>query len=227
LNSGILVYSSSANQLGNLQTISFPKLKTVSGGNAISCYGADLSNVNSLYFQELTSVNGSLIKADNLLCLSSLKELRFPKLESITLYLNTFLNRLGNLESLYFDSLEETVYNFINNENLAYVVNNTFTYCYFGYKTNDRTKSIIVKFSNITSLTDIELKQGYLKNFDCSRITALTETNILNHILNRLGDNTGQSVLTLTLGATNLAKLTSAESQARLAELQTQGWTIA
>ena len=39
----------------------------------------------------------------------------------------------------------------------------------------------------------------------------LTKENIVNHILNKLGDNTGQSPLTITLGATNLAKLTDEE----------------
>lgn len=98
-------------------------------------------------------------------------------------------------------------------------------YLYIGYKTNDRTKTVALKNgTDYSEFTDIELKDGYMKNLDIAGLTSyLTESNIVNHILNRLGDNSNQSPLTITLGATNLAKLTAEE----IAIATNKGFTLA
>ena len=89
------------------------------------------------------------------------------------------------------------------------------SYIYIGYKDNDRTGSIdFYKASNNNTppnLIDIELKDGFRKPLNVLVFTNLAKENIVEHILKRLGDNTGQPALTITLGATNLAKLTDEE----------------
>lgn len=102
---------------------------------------------------------------------------------------------------------------------------NAIKYIYIGYFTNDRTQ--LVSFMNYGSIqnppTDLELQDGWCKPLNISIFTDLTEENIVNHILNKLGDNTGQSPLTITLGATNLAKLTEEE----IAIATNKGFTLA
>lgn len=96
---------------------------------------------------------------------------------------------------------------------------------FFGYKTNDRTKSFVVTYAinKASQFTDVELLNGWCKPLNVSELTSLTAENIVNHILNRLGDNSGQSSLTITLGATNLAKLTAEEK----AIATNKGFTLA
>ena len=63
---------------------------------------------------------------------------------------------------------------------------------------------------------------------DLSSSTKLTEQSIIN-ILNNLYDiaTKGCNTQTVTLGATNLAKLTSTEGQQALASAQSKGWNVA
>lgn len=103
---------------------------------------------------------------------------------------------------------------------------------YIGYNTNDKSKSISVECLGQT-INDVELQDGYCKPLDVSscQLTEDGETNnITDHILKRLKqdeENCGVGV-TITLGSTNLAKLTSEESQELLALLRgTYGYTFA
>lgn len=124
------------------------------------------------------------------------------------------------LNKVWLPSLEEA------NKNMYFMRGNKpCKYLYIGYKTNDRTKTVGLKNdTDYSEFTDIELKDGYLKNLNIEGLTSyLTESNIVNHILNRLGDNSGQSPLTITLGATNLAKLTAEE----IAIATNKGFTLA
>ena len=67
----------------------------------------------------------------------------------------------------------------------------------------------------------------YNYTLDLSSSTSLTEQSIIN-ILNNLYDiaTKGCKTQTVTLGATNLAKLTSTEGQQALANAQSKGWNI-
>ena len=68
----------------------------------------------------------------------------------------------------------------------------------------------------------------YNYTLDLSSSTSLTEQSIIN-ILNNLYDiaTKGCNTQTVTLGATNLAKLTSTEGQQALASAQSKGWNVA
>ena len=67
----------------------------------------------------------------------------------------------------------------------------------------------------------------YNYTLDLSSSTSLTEQSLIN-ILNNLYDiaTKGCKTQTVTLGATNLAKLTSTEGQQALANAQSKGWNI-
>ena len=95
-------------------------------------------------------------------------------------------------------------------------------------------------FFGCTSLENfnglINLGQAYLTTtsanynnykLDLSNSTSLTEQSLIN-ILNNLYDiaTKGCKTQTVTLGATNLAKLTSTEGQQALASAQSKGWNI-
>jgi hypothetical protein len=121
-----------------------------------------------------------------------------------------------------------------NNAEFASMAPN-FKKIYVGYKTNDKTKSVNISHSGysytIASVEDIELQDGWCKPLSLrNSYIGLTEANMYAHILQRLKQDEpdcGVGV-TITLGSTNLAKLTSEESQALLAELRgTYGYTFA
>lgn len=105
-------------------------------------------------------------------------------------------------------------------------------YIYIGYKTNDKTKSVVIKSSasNVITAPDIELKNGWCKPLNVAACKSLTEANIYAHILQRLKQDEpdcGDGV-TITLGSTNLAKLTSDESVQLLDDLTNiYGYTFA
>ena len=106
---------------------------------------------------------------------------------------------------------------------------------HLGYKTNDKTKSFVFgAFWSTTAyyspIDNIILQDGWCKPLNVALCDSLTEANMYAHILQRLKQdepNCGSGV-TITLGSTNLTKLTSQESQDLLAELRgTYGYTFA
>lgn len=97
------------------------------------------------------------------------------------------------------------------------------------YSTNDKSKNVYFS-GNMNSATDVELKDGWCKNLSLTVFPNLTEVNIYSHILQKLKqDEAGcGSGITITFGSTNLAKLTSEESQELLASLRgIYGYTFA
>lgn len=108
-------------------------------------------------------------------------------------------------------------------------------YIYVGYDTNDKTKSVSFYFwAGDANIQDVELQNGWCKPITISRLTGIIENgttnNITEHILKRLKQDEplcGDGV-TITLGATNLAKLTSEESVELLDQLTSiYGYTFA
>lgn len=119
------------------------------------------------------------------------------------------------------------------NYNAAYD-STTLKYMYIGYDTNDKSKSVTLQSQRLLFLEDIELQDGWCKPFAFLTINniplRLTEENMINHILKRLKQDEEMcgSGVTITLGATNLAKLTSEEAVALLDSLtNTYGYTFA
>ena len=110
----------------------------------------------------------------------------------------------------------------------------TLKYMYIGYDTNDKSKSVTLNSQRLLFLEDIELQDGWCKPFAVlpinNNLPSLIEENMINHILKRLKQDEEMcgSGVTITLGATNLAKLTSEEAVALLDSLtNTYGYTFA
>ena len=78
-------------------------------------------------------------------------------------------------------------------------------------------------FWNCSSLTSVELAQGFnAYNLNLSASTLYTAETIVSW-LEALADRTGQSTYKLTIGSTNIAKLTEAE----IAIATNKNWTLA
>lgn len=110
----------------------------------------------------------------------------------------------------------------------------TLKYMYIGYDTNDKSKSVTLNSQRLLFLEDIELQDGWCKPLAVLPINnglpSLTEENMVNHILKRLkqDEELCGSGVTITLGSTNLAKLTSEEAVALLDSLTNiYGYTFA
>ena len=104
---------------------------------------------------------------------------------------------------------------------------------YIGYITNDKTKEVLIySFGEGANATYVELQDGWCKPLNISALsgTSETEDKIYAHILQKLKQDEpdcGDGV-TITLGAMNLAKLTSQESVDLLDALtNTYGYTFA
>lgn len=104
------------------------------------------------------------------------------------------------------------------------------------YITNDKTKQVSLftrhadTHNQWLNMTDCELKDGWCKPVNIALMKGLTEENMYAHILQRLKQDEpdcGDGV-TITLGATNLTKLTSEESVQLLDDLtNVYGYTFA
>jgi hypothetical protein len=109
---------------------------------------------------------------------------------------------------------------------------NKIAYIYIAYFTNDKTKSVVFrKYGTVQNPpTDLEIQKEWCKPLNISEVTNLTEENMINHILKRLKQDEEMcgSGVTITLGATNLAKLTSEEAVTLLDSLTNiYGYTFA
>ena len=102
-----------------------------------------------------------------------------------------------------------------------------------GYITNDKTKSVYINVAisgASASANDVCIQEGWCKPLSIAIFKNMTEANMYAHILQHLKQDEpycGDGV-TITLGATNLAKLTSAESVQLLDDLTNiYGYTFA
>lgn len=224
-----------SNVMSALETVSLPELEEIYQTNIFTTGGqSDFGSMYSLNLPKLRYIyQGSILNCPNNSIGGKLQEVHLPSLEkvdndtTVSQYRHIVFNTVTGLKRVYFDTLEKT--SFISGNGLFNQCHQL-EYLYFGYKDNDRTKSVTVTATYSSNLTDIELKDGYLKNFICSTCNSLTEVNIVNHILNKLGINQDfidnpidANKLTITLGATNLAKLTSEEMQIAI----DKGFTLA
>ena len=219
--------------------VSFPKLERLSAGGIIT----EVLTSAKLLFPELREICGGAIIVGNnhVQC----KGLYLPKLESITSggIANIFTFRsIPYLKILDLPSLRTATNPFIintftENSEIRLPVIEVLTGLFSGEGTahghagvkkiyigckGTRSQLILINYGT-TNCDDIEIGDGALQPINISSATGLTRENIVNHIFTKLGDNTGQSALTLTLGATNLAKLTDEDKAIATAK----NWTLA
>lgn len=197
----------------------FPELREICGGVVIS--GNNHIQCNDIYMPKLESITGGYITGGfSFRVTLNLKQLEFPSLKVATsgFLMNAFVKdteiRLPAIELL-----SGGLFN--GKERSSGYTNVGVRYIYVGCK-GTRSQLILVNYVN-SKCDDIEIGDGALQPINISSATGLTRENIVNHILAKLGDNTGQSALTLTLGATNLAKLTDEDKAIATAK----NWTLA
>ena len=85
------------------------------------------------------------------------------------------------------------------------------------------TRVAITTFSGCSNLTNVILGDGFNANSLDLSVSTLYSVDTLVAILNALADRTGQTAYTLTLGSTNLAKL----SNEQIAIATQRNWTLA
>nr|DAQ26901.1 MAG TPA: hypothetical protein [Caudoviricetes sp.] len=221
---------------GPITTIYVPNLTEMNGGciaNGNMCHNISLPNLRVLSGTIYSSFNSMYVG-----------KIELPRLETIQggiitqFYGNSFCKGLKLLELPALKYCKATLCNAFDSSDvvislpsieqlssLFYTVNNAdskpLKRLYLGCK-GMRSQAIIVNFIG-SNCDDIEIGNGALQPINISSATGLTRENIVNHILVKLGDNTGQSALTLTLGATNLAKLTDEDKAIATAK----NWTLA
>ena len=124
-----------------------------------------------------------------------------------------------NMNFMFNDSTNLTTIPQLNGEKLTAIAG-AFSFC----KSLENFNGII-NLGQEYSTTENANNSNYKLNLSDS--TKLTEQSIIN-ILNNLYDiaTKGCNTQTVTLGATNLAKLTSTEGQQALASAQSKGWNI-
>ena len=133
---------------------------------------------------------------------------------------------LTNLKDLILNNVEDLIYDqtpYKNTNCLSYD-----TRVWINYATNDKTKT--VRLTGNWLAQDVILKDGWCKPLNIAVLTELTEANMYAHILQKLKQDEPDcgDGITITLGSTNLAKLTSAESVQLLDDLTNiYGYTFA
>ena len=78
-------------------------------------------------------------------------------------------------------------------------------------------------FDNATNLTDVEIRQGARQPITLDNMGNLTAENIVNHIFEKLADNSDGDPITINIGSANLAKLTDEQK----AIAQNKNYTLA
>lgn len=224
------------NGIQNVRDINFPSLEEVSGGTVWSMTFINANDgcnhLKTIGFPALTTFTGGTLiyaKSDNSYVYNAFEGLDFPRLRIAR---GVIISDNGNYDKTKWDKFTYLKFGAIEEMTSGRIVG-TFRkleYIYVGYTDNDRTLTVNLNGATAPLLTDIELKDGYCKNLTCSSYTALTAENIVAHILNRLGVNQAYldepinaNKLTITLGATNLAKLTDEEKQIAI----DKGFTLA
>lgn len=169
---------------------------------------------------------------------SSLKELYITARKINTNFVGSHnIPAKFNPNYIIFKGVEEASITGTHYNSNAENISDSLKYIYIGYDTNDKTKSVSFTTTRFDHVEDVELQYGWCKPFTFNPIvdgrytfSNLTEENMINHILKRLKQDEEMcgSGVTITLGATNLAKLTSEEAVALLDSLTNiYGYTFA
>lgn len=151
----------------------------------------------------------------------------YARLAMVSYNYNTNLNSLRKIKLL---GIEDLKFNFRHDNAPQWP---TSLSIYISYTDNDKTKSAIFSYNyrnGWTNTIDLEVKQGWNKPIVANCLESLTEQNMYNHLLCRLKQDEpmcGEGI-TITLGATNISKLTSEDSVALLDKLTNiYGYTFA
>lgn len=205
-----------------------PQLDTSNVKDTTSMFDAckNITTIPQIDTSNVTRMNQMFYQCSNL---TTIPQIDTSKVTTMT-YMFGYCSNLTTIPQIDTSKLENMAYMFYSCTNLTTIP-----------QLNGEKISILSQaFGNCKLLENfngiINLGQGYQTiqsaNYDYYKLvltssTLLTEQSIIN-ILNNLYDiaTKGCNTQTVTLGATNLAKLTSTEGQQALASAQSKGWTI-
>ena len=195
--------SSAFNDCYSLKRVSLPSIVTLTGTNIFNT----CPNLEEIDLPDLVDSTSSKLFGT----LPSLKKLNIPKLESLRSVISGLYN-LKKLSMPSFTTSTNTGGSFLNLYSLEeFVFPPTFTTFDSGYS-----------FSGCYNLRKVVFYQGFKLNNISFRESPLYHDTMVD-MFNKLADVTGESTTyTLSLGGTNLAKLTSAEQ----AIATNKGWTL-
>ena len=215
-----MFYGCPLNELPQLDTSNVKDMTSMFDGckNLTTIPQIDTSNV--------TRMNQMFYQCSNL---TTIPQIDTSKVNSMT-YMFGYCKNLTTIPQIDTSSLG----------NMAYMFNGCNSLTTIPQLNGEKISILSSAFSGCKSLENfnglINLGQAYQTiqsaNYDYYKLvltssTLLTEQSIIN-ILNNLYDiaTKGCNTQTVTLGATNLAKLTSTEGQQALASAQSKGWNI-
>ena len=215
-----MFYGCPLNELPQLDTSNVKDMTSMFDGckNLTTIPQIDTSNV--------TRMNQMFYHCSNL---TTIPQIDTSKVNSMT-YMFGYCKNLTTIPQIDTSSLG----------NMAYMFNGCNSLTTIPQLNGEKISILSSAFSGCKSLENfnglINLGQAYQTiqsaNYDYYKLvltssTLLTEQSIIN-ILNNLYDiaTKGCNTQTVTLGATNLAKLTSTEGQQALASAQSKGWNI-
>ena len=205
-----------------------PQLDTSNVTDTTSMFDAckNITTIPQIDTSNVTRMNQMFYQCSNL---TTIPQIDTSKVTTMT-YMFGYCSNLTTIPQIDTSKLENMAYMFYSCTNLTTIP-----------QLNGEKISILSQaFGNCKLLENfngiINLGQGYQTiqsaNYDYYKLvltssTKLTEQSIIN-ILNNLYDiaTKGCNTQTVTLGATNLAKLTSTEGQQALASAQSKGWNI-
>ena len=210
----------------NLTTI--PQLDTSNVNYMYNMFGSctKLTTIPQLDTSNVVDMNQMFYRCTNLTAIPQLDTSNVNRM-SYMFYSCTNLTTIPQLDTsnvtnmgYTFDSCTNlTTIPQLNGEKLTVVIG-AFSFCESLENFNG-----IINLGQEYSTTENANNSNY--KLDLSSSTLLTEQSIIN-ILNNLYDiaTKGCNTQTVTLGTTNLAKLTSTEGQQALASAQSKGWNI-
>ena len=205
-----------------------PQLDTSNVKDTTSMFDGckNLTTIPQIDTSNVTRMNQMFYHCTNL---PTIPQIDTSKVTSMT-YMFGYCSNLPTIPQIDTSSLSNMAYMFYNCTNLTTIPQ----------LNGENIRILFEAFYGCKSLENfngiINLGQAYQKsqsaNYNDYKLvltssTLLTEQSIIN-ILNNLYDikTKGCNTQTVTLGATNLAKLTSTEGQQALASAQSKGWNI-
>lgn len=224
---------------------------TVEGTSAeYMFYGYSLNELPQIDTSNVTNMDNMFQRCTNLTTISQLDTSNvnrmsnmFGSCTNLTTIPQLDTSNVVNMDYMFYNCSNLTTIPQLDTTNvirMAYVFGDCPNLTTIPQLNGEKLTYIYNAFYNCKNITDfnglINLGQAYLTTtsanysdykLDLSYSTKLTEQSIIN-ILNNLYDiaTKGCNTQTVTLGATNLAKLTSTEGQQALASAQSKGWNI-
>ena len=198
-----------------LTSVSMPELTSVIMKGAYA-YTFNLTNLTNLDLPKLEYFYTGGNVYESLIYNSTIEELSLPSLKEAHIdYRGYLIQYCNTLKRVYLPSLKKSpqVFSWYYPNWLRSCPN--VEYVYLGCRGGVDDK-IGFGADSTEFLTDVEIGEGTRQSIALFNINNLTRDNIVNHIFNKLADNTDGAPLRITIGSTNLARLSDEDKEIAL-----------